>query len=171
MTYVCEYIVLTDWLNTTNFWTCACIIQFCKSFFIFVLSMNRLNLYTHIQWYITNTMLTGAYLRYYTDSWVRHLYFRTNINFNAFCVCVCQQYTWARLYAIKCIRTIQFIQCWKMSSRNKIVALLLVFSLFSNGMTKRTAGLVIFRHVNSELEFLMLKPSKEGKVWSPPKGL
>lgn len=62
------------------------------------------------------------------------------------------------------------IQCETMSSLNNIVVLLLSLYLIDNGMAKRTAGLVIFRRSNSQTEYLMLKPSKDGKVWSPPKG-
>lgn len=38
-------------------------------------------------------------------------------------------------------------------------------------MAKRLAGLVIFRRANAQIEYLMLKPSKDEKAWSPPKGL
>lgn len=59
-----------------------------------------------------------------------------------------------------------------MSSPNHIIVLLLLLYLFGNAMGKRTAGLLIFRRSNnSEIEYLMLKPSKDDKVWSPPKGL
>lgn len=63
------------------------------------------------------------------------------------------------------------IQCKMMSSRNSIAVFLLLLSMFNNGMAKKTAGLVIFRRANAQIEYLMLKPTKDGKVWSPPKGL
>lgn len=62
------------------------------------------------------------------------------------------------------------IQSKKMSSRNGVIVLLLLFYLINNGMAKRTAGLIIFRRVNSQIEYLMLKPTNDRKVWSPPKG-
>lgn len=47
---------------------------------------------------------------------------------------------------------------------------LLLFCILVQTMGKRVAGLVIFRQSNSEIEYLMLKPSKDRKNWSPPKG-
>lgn len=37
-------------------------------------------------------------------------------------------------------------------------------------MGKRVAGLFVFRRINSNVEYLMLKPAKPQKNWSPPKG-
>lgn len=35
---------------------------------------------------------------------------------------------------------------------------------------KRVAGMVVYRQIDQNIEYLMLKPSKDGKDWSPPKG-
>lgn len=75
------------------------------------------------------------------------------------------------LYQVYLYNSIFSVKIWAHETRLHKYCLLLTFSLLNNGMTKRTAGLVIFRRVNSQLEFLMLKPSKDGKVWTPPKGL
>lgn len=53
----------------------------------------------------------------------------------------------------------------------KVVFLLVLLHLCANAMAKkRLAGLAIFRQSDQGVEYLMLKPSKEGKDWSPPKG-
>lgn len=36
---------------------------------------------------------------------------------------------------------------------------------------ERSAGLLIFRRFNSQIEFLLLKASEMGQNWTPPKGL
>lgn len=56
------------------------------------------------------------------------------------------------------------------SSRVIVIFLLLQFSL--GGMAKKiVAGLVIYRESDQGIEYLMLKPSKDRKDWSPPKGM
>lgn len=62
------------------------------------------------------------------------------------------------------------IQSIAMRSLNSITVFLLLVSFFNDGMAKRVVGLMIFRCNNSQIEYLMLKPSKAGKDWSPPKG-
>lgn len=52
------------------------------------------------------------------------------------------------------------------------IVIFLVLAYFSTGvMTKKVAGLVVFRRVNDTIEYLMLKPKSEQKEWSPPKGI
>lgn len=52
-----------------------------------------------------------------------------------------------------------------------VIILLLLFQFSVKGMAKkRVAGMVIFRQLDQNIEYLMLKPSKDGKDWSPPKG-
>lgn len=49
--------------------------------------------------------------------------------------------------------------------------ILLVLAYFTTGaMSKKVAGLAVFRRVNDTIEYLMLKPKSEKKEWSPPKG-
>lgn len=75
-------------------------------------------------------------------------------------------------YMISALRIFNFvdIQSNRMNSLNSIIVLLLLLHSFGNGMSKRIAGLVVFRRVNAQIEYLMLRPSKSGKSWSPPKG-
>lgn len=35
---------------------------------------------------------------------------------------------------------------------------------------ERSAGLLIFRRLNSQIEYLLLKASEMDKNWTPPKG-
>lgn len=35
---------------------------------------------------------------------------------------------------------------------------------------ERSAGLLIFRRFNSQIEYLLLKASEMGQNWTPPKG-
>lgn len=59
-----------------------------------------------------------------------------------------------------------------MNAARKVIALLLLFHFSMETMAKkRVAGLVIYRQADQGVEYLMLKPSKEGKDWSPPKGI
>lgn len=59
-----------------------------------------------------------------------------------------------------------------LNASRTVIVLLLLFQFSIEGMAKKkVAGLVIFRQSNQEIEYLMLKPSKEGKDWSPPKGI
>lgn len=53
-----------------------------------------------------------------------------------------------------------------------IIVLFLLFQFCPTGMAKkRIAGLVIYRTLDQGItEYLMLKPSKDEKDWSPPKG-
>lgn len=52
------------------------------------------------------------------------------------------------------------------------IVILLVLTYFSIGvMSKKVAGLVVFRRVNGNVEYLMLKPNSRKKEWSPPKGI
>lgn len=52
------------------------------------------------------------------------------------------------------------------------IVILLVLTYFSIGvMSKKVAGLVVFRRVNGNTEYLMLKPNSRKKEWSPPKGI
>lgn len=53
----------------------------------------------------------------------------------------------------------------------RVISLLLLLRFSVKRMAKkRVAGLAVFRQNGQDVEFLMLKPSKEGKDWSPPKG-
>lgn len=36
---------------------------------------------------------------------------------------------------------------------------------------ERSAGLLIFRRLNSQIEYLLLKASEMDKNWTPPKGI
>lgn len=54
---------------------------------------------------------------------------------------------------------------------SKIVFVLFFAYLAAPAMGKKVAGLVVFRKLNSRIEYLMLKPSKPDKEWSPPKGI
>lgn len=38
-------------------------------------------------------------------------------------------------------------------------------------MVKRAAGFLIFRRLNSQTEYLLLKASYGNKHWTPPKGI
>lgn len=53
---------------------------------------------------------------------------------------------------------------------SKVIFVLFFVYLAAPAMGKKVAGLVVFRRVDSRIEYLMLKPSKENKEWSPPKG-
>lgn len=49
--------------------------------------------------------------------------------------------------------------------------ILLILGYFATGvMSKKVAGLAVFRRVNDTIEYLMLKPNNSKKEWSPPKG-
>lgn len=60
-----------------------------------------------------------------------------------------------------------------MSNASRKVIVLFLLIQFSIGCLakKRVAGLVIYRQSDQGIEYLMLKPSKKGKDWSPPKGM
>lgn len=34
----------------------------------------------------------------------------------------------------------------------------------------RAAGLIIFRRISTEIEYLLLQASRKGRDWGPPKG-
>lgn len=53
----------------------------------------------------------------------------------------------------------------------KIILILFFAYSSAQAMTKKVAGLMIFRRNNSRIEYLMLKSSKPHGEWSPPKGL
>lgn len=54
----------------------------------------------------------------------------------------------------------------------KYIAIFLVFALFSEEVaSKKVAGLVVFRRINDDIEYLVLKPRSNKKDWSPPKGI
>lgn len=53
---------------------------------------------------------------------------------------------------------------------SKVIFVLFFAYLAAPAMGKKVAGLVVFRRVDSHIEYLMLKPSKPNKEWSPPKG-
>ena len=36
---------------------------------------------------------------------------------------------------------------------------------------EKSAGFLIFRRVNSQIEYLLLKATEMGKFWTPPKGI
>lgn len=38
------------------------------------------------------------------------------------------------------------------------------------GKVKQVAGLIVFRKINDNIDYLVLKPVKDNKYWSPPKG-
>lgn len=38
-------------------------------------------------------------------------------------------------------------------------------------MAKRAAGFLIFRRLNAQIEYLLLKASYGNKHWTPPKGI
>lgn len=56
----------------------------------------------------------------------------------------------------------------------KLIKIILI-SLFVNlsiaqEVIEKAAGLIVFRHIDSRIEYLMLKPSNPHGKWSPPKG-
>lgn len=57
------------------------------------------------------------------------------------------------------------------NTTRRVIVLLVLFHLCAGGMAKKkVAGLVIYRQSGQGVEYLMLKPSKDDKDWSPPKG-
>lgn len=52
----------------------------------------------------------------------------------------------------------------------KIVFILLLVRLSAQREVSKVAGFIIARHIDSRIEYLMLKSSKPHGIWSPPKG-
>lgn len=52
----------------------------------------------------------------------------------------------------------------------KIILISLFVHLSAQEVIEKAAGLIVFRHIDSRIEYLMLKPSNPHGKWSPPKG-
>lgn len=52
----------------------------------------------------------------------------------------------------------------------KIILFSLFVHLSAQEETVKAAGIIVFRHIDSRIEYLVLKPSNPYAKWSPPKG-
>lgn len=54
---------------------------------------------------------------------------------------------------------------------NQIVFFFILAYISVEVMSKKVAGLIVFRRTSDTIEYLLLKPRSKKKEWSPPKGI